>query len=155
MAETTRKVDIFECLNHIDRKDRHFFKNLSNESKPGFQPVVVMRWVYGSPHPLQHILLNIAVNKYLFALSSHHPDLVYRLLTTTAVKSKTSYKWIPKSAKVTTYPLSLQAISDALNISLRESELHLRQFDSNDILALATAAGWQPDEIKKLKAERK
>jgi hypothetical protein len=152
MADKEYKLDIFELLNQIDKKNILFYSNLKEDEKKGFLPTITLRWLYGTTHELQILLLNHLVNPYIFNLSKH-PNLIYKLFTTTAIKS-TRYKWKPK-LKDTKFPLSYNIISKYFEISIREAKMHFSNFTSNDIILMAKDIGIQNDDIKKIKQELK
>ena len=152
MTQTPHKLDVFECLRQIDAKNIEFYDKLPTTSQKGFYPVVVTRWVYGSPHNLQIMLLNEAVNPYMFVLGKH-PGLLFKLLTTTTV-AKTKYKWKAKHQE-TSRPVSIKIIADYYNISKREAKLHLNNFTVDDLTEMCNDMGYQIEEIKKLKLEFK
>lgn len=147
------KLDIFECLSQISKKNIHFYDNLTDEQKKGFLSLIISRWIYGSPHELQILLLNHAINPYIFALNKH-PRLIYKLFTTTSVRPNTVYRWKSKHQDIK-YPLSINIISKYYGISKRESILHLPNYTAADILNMSNDIGLQPDELKNLKLELK
>ena len=146
------KLDIFNCLSQIDKKNIHFYDNLSIDQKKGFIQLIIMRWLYGTPYDLQVILLNQFVNPYIFSLSKH-PGLIYKLMTVTAVKP-TRHTWKPKPTNLN-FPLSLTVIANYFEISKRTAKLHLPLLCSDDILNMGLDLGMQSEEIKKLKLELK
>lgn len=147
------KLDIFNCLSQINKKNIHFYDNLPEENKKGFLPLIVMRWLYRSPHELQVILLNQIVNPYIFSLGKH-PRLIYKLMTTTAVQANTNYIWKSKKQEIN-LPMTLGIIAKFYNISKREAKLHLDSFTSEDIFSMGEDIGMQIEDLKKLKQELK
>lgn len=78
----TYKLDVFEVLNAIDRRDMTFFDRLSEEERKGFSPYVVLRWLSSVNGPMaEHylVLANELVNIDFQALKDY-PDLIYRLM---------------------------------------------------------------------------
>lgn len=153
MKSKEYKLDIFDCLLQIDKKNIHFYDNLPADKQKAFMHVVIMRWLYGSPHDLQTILLNRTVNPFIFTLGKH-PSLLYKLMTTTAVQIKTTYRWKPKPRDLA-LPISLNIVAKFYEISKREARLHLSNFSAEDILNMGEDIGMQIEEIKKLKLELK
>jgi len=153
MKSKEYKLDIFECLSQISKKNIHYYDNLSDEQKKGFLSLIISRWVYGTPHELQILLLNQVVNPYLFSLNKH-PSLIYKLLTTTSVRPNTVYRWKAKQQDIK-FPLSINVISKYYGISKREAILHLPNYTAPDILTMCADIGLQTDELKNLKIELK
>ena len=154
MSQTEYKLNIFDVLSQIDKKNIHFYENLPDDKKKAFSPFLAFRWLYGTPHDLQVVLLNQCLNPSYLTHCCKHPDLVYKLFTVTSVKAKTAYKWRPKNQE-TGFPLALDTIAKYYDISKRIAKLHLPTFSAEDIMNMGDYIGLQGDEMKKLKTELK
>ena len=97
------KLDLFkQVLPALDRKDRDFYKNLSEQEQKEVQPYVLMRYlsaVKGDVDFQEWYLraTNEYVNKGYWNLSStDHKELQWLLLTTVSPKMGNKFhEWIP------------------------------------------------------------
>jgi hypothetical protein len=140
------KLDIFEVLNNINKKNYHYYDNLSDRMKSMFSPYLVYQWMTSTNDPLQLMLLDRLVSRKLFVLNNHK-DLLYKLLCITVGNSQ-RYSWIYKKSGNNE---KINVIAKYLGCSKREAKLHSDFFSSNDIKDMLYDMGYQDDEIKKLK----
>lgn len=91
------KLDIFETLRAIDKRDYGFLDRQPEDAKKAFAPRVVMRWassVNNGPLSEYHIeVINEVVNKNMDALSKH-PELQFKLMALCGSGSTQRHKWI-------------------------------------------------------------
>ncbi|MFA5489228.1 MAG: hypothetical protein WC284_08420 [Candidimonas sp.] len=91
------KLEIKDVLESIDRRDKNFYSNLSDEDKKGFVPFTALRFcssVSGSKDITDyHLLATNEINKHFFELTSH-PDLQWKLLTVVGLGTKQYHNWI-------------------------------------------------------------
>lgn len=102
-SKKSYKLDLKVVLNALDRKDRDFYTNLSEEEKKAYVPLVIMRYMSSltdqSPLNLYAVMAtNDLVNIGFWALSKH-PELQHHLLCMTGVGGKQYRPWITPSKK--------------------------------------------------------
>lgn len=98
------KLNIANEMRQFDRKDRNFYKDLTDEERKKFSNFLMLRWgsaVEGS-RELQEfyvIALNERFNKHFFALS-RHPELQWLCATTVSPDMGTPrHTWIAPKKK--------------------------------------------------------
>jgi len=99
MVAKEYKNNIFEVLNHIDRKDYGYYDTLDEEKQKEIQPYTLTRWMsasYGSEAVHQSLTqrVNERVNKRFWELSKYK-DLQWKLLCTAGGGSFVKHQWIP------------------------------------------------------------
>lgn len=97
------KLDLNVVLNALDRKDREFYTNLSDEEKKGYVPLILMRYMsslkdQNSKSLYAVITTNDVVNIGFWSLTKH-PELQHQLLCLTGIGGKQYRPWIPPSKK--------------------------------------------------------
>ena len=154
-TKKTHKLDIFDTLNHISRKDVGFYDNLSEEEEKAFQPLVVARWLSGIKSERQIYFLNELVNPFTFQFTKHK-KLLYYLMTVCTSGKATRYFWNKTSSKKTSsVPLTVKVIRDYYGYNTLQAIEVLPLLSSEVILDYAEQLGRQPDEITKIKRELK
>jgi len=153
--ETKYKLDIFQMLNSIDRKNDQVFSSLTEEEQKAFQPLVAMRWLSGIKSERQIVFLNEFVNPYIFSLYTHK-NLLFKLMTVCTSGTINRYRWNKMNSKKRgNKPLSVTVIKEYFNYTNIQAIEALSFLSADDILQYATELGWQKDEISKLKQELK
>jgi len=149
------KLEIFDVLNHLSKKNTQFFDNLSDVELKSIQPYVLTRWLSGSNNPFQLLLLNEIANPYVFSLQ-HHKNLTIKLLLSCTSGKTQRYQWIGLAKKSSqSMPLSCNVIKQYFGYSMKEAKQALPLLSSEDIMQFATDLGMQKDEVAKLKVELK
>jgi len=145
------KLNIFDVLDRINKKDRFYYRNLSDEDKKGILPVVLMRWLTGTKSPLHIELVNKIVNPVVFDFY-HHPELQWFLLTLCGSGGR--YKWMKARTKPK-LTLPIEIIKIYYGYSTREAMEVLPILSNDDIIELAEDLGKDDKLIKELKKELK
>lgn len=146
------KLDVFATINAMQAKKFNYYNNLTKDQKKGFAPVVVQRWLSGTSNELQIVMLNEYVNPYVFGLSKH-PDLLYKLMTTSTQSSgRCMYPQTKKSSN-TKQPIAAEVIKRTFGVSTSEAVGMVKTFDPDQLLEAAFDLGYDTAEIKKLKKE--
>jgi len=161
MAESKHKLDMFgKVLPALDRRDRNFYNNLTDEEKKGYSALVLMRAMSSlgdqNPHAEYELLaVNDIVNIGFWSLSKH-TELQHLLLCTAGLGSKQYHPWISAKGKVTKTNLIDQFFME-MNPGMNEQELELMrsQHDPKSIKRLAQDAGKSDSEIKRLVEDAK
>lgn len=149
----SNKLDIFELLGKIDKKDWGFLDGLSEEQRKGFAPIVVLRWLSGSGNQTHLLNVNTLVNSTVFNLYKH-PDLLYKLMVAATPPGKKNYNWV-KTKKKEKATKRIDVVKRYLNVPTRQAEEYVRLYSNEDILEMSEALGDLPDFVKQLKSELK
>lgn len=148
------KLDIFETLASIDKRDFGFYDRLTEEQRKGFAPPVILKWVSGiqgdGNTAEQYIWLTNQANINFWDIYDH-PELQYKLMASAGRGRNQRHKWIPlpkngmKSDKVTKF-LS-QFWPDANDT---EMKIILNQYTRETFIAFVYSAGLTPEEEKEI-----
>jgi hypothetical protein len=149
------KLDIFELLDQLNRRDLTIWSKLTEEQRKAFAPLVVERWMAGTSDKRQVVMINELVNPFVFELADH-PELLMKLLSVANSGGRQRYQWMPmKAGKKTKLEHSVRAITEALSCTKSEAQEYTQLLDAEDIMTYAERMGWQKEELAKLKAELK
>jgi len=151
----THKLDIFQTLTSISRKNQEYYSNLSEEEKKGFMPLVVERWLTGTRDARQVYFINELVNPFVFSLANHKP-LLYKLMTICTSGKSGRYNWTKAlSKKSSSTPIAISCIKQYYDYSTLHAIDALPLLSNDDILLIAEDLGKQKEDIAKLKRELK
>lgn len=150
----SEKLDIFELLKAIDKRDIGFYSRLSPEEKKGFVPLVAMRWFSSTQDPLQLQLVNTVLNPTVFGFYKH-PELMYKLFVACSNGKPERYSWIKKKGKDKSSPTIMGAIEQYFDCSREEAQNYRKLFTDEEILELVDILGYDNEQVKKVKAELK
>ena len=155
MTQKKHKLDIFQVLNHISKKDKNFYKELTKEEQKALQPLTVMRWLSGTMDARQIFFLNELVNPFVFSMYTHK-ELLYRLMTTCTNGKSQRYYWNkPMSKKSSVTPMAVKVIKDYFGYNTIQAIQALPLLTDDDILEYAEHLGRQKEDITKIKKELK
>lgn len=143
----TERLDIFEVLRNINKKNYNYVQDLEDDQRKQFSPFVVNQWLCCSNSPLQIVLMDKLVNRRFFKLS-RHPNLIYKLFCIAAVDKNARYNWLFKKAEKSD---AIDIIAKYLDCSRRDASRYKDSFSQDDIKEMIVTLGYQPSEIKKLK----
>lgn len=152
--QPAEKFDLFAALRSIDSKDKHWYDNLSENTKKQVPPVVLMQWLMGSTNEFQTVVVNEVVNPYIFSLYKH-PSLLCKLMVTTSSGKVGRYSWIKNTSKKIKYPSSVELLQRVYSVSAKEAKNMMSMISSDELIILASQLGWQKDAIKDLQKELK
>lgn len=147
------KLDIFDVLNAIDRRDGAFLGRQDEDAKKAFAPRVVLRWagsVRGREAAAYMTYMNEVVNVQFDDLNDH-PELQFRLMAVCGAGSRQQHDWIPmtkigKAApKINAFLLRFWPLASASEI-----DLLLSKFDSTSFEEFVNGSGCSPEEAKSL-----
>lgn len=148
------KLDIFETLTAIDKRNFEFYDKLDADQKKGFAPPVAMRWLSavadGQTSPLYIMLTNDRANINFYEIYDH-PELQYKLMASCGYGRVHRHQWIPLSGKkqqndkVITF---LEKFYPEANVN----ELHmlLNQFTKETFKEFVLGSGCTPEEEKEV-----
>lgn len=149
----TYKLDIFDTLKQIDKRNITFFDNLPDEAKKGFAPIVITRW-FSSGNPYQLELTSVILNPMTFKLYKH-PSLMYKLMVACSDGKDKRYAWIKKKGKDKSAPTAVSAISEYYVCSKSDAHKYRTRLSLEDVVEMAEELGYDKDQIKKIKTELK
>lgn len=153
--KVNHKLDIFQVLDNISRKNAEFYRNLTDEEQKALMPLIVARWLSGSSSARQVYFINELVNPHIFALHQHK-ELLYYLMTVCAPGQRQRYFWNKTlSKKSSSTPQAVSVICEYYKYSTQEALDVLPLLSNDDILKYAEDLGRQNDELKQLKKELK
>lgn len=97
------KLDIFETLGAIERKDYDFLDRKTEEERKGFAPPVVLRWASalkggGIDADFKLLIVNEQANLHFHDIWQH-PELQYKLLAATGMHTGRRFDWIPMAGR--------------------------------------------------------
>ena len=152
---TNHKINIFQVLGSINKKNKKVYTSLNDEEKKGVHPLVIMRWMSGIQSKLQIMLLNEYSNRYIFSLANHK-KLLMDTLVACSPGHYTKYNWTKKKGGVNSNtPLLLNLVKEVYNYSSMKAIDCIPLLDDETFLDMAMDLGRQPQEIKDIKKELK
>lgn len=152
---TDRKLDLFQLLNGLSRKDFNSYKSLTEEEKKEVLPLIVMRWMSGTTDARQIVFLNELVNPFVF--STHkHKDLLVQLLSICGSGRGQRYTWNKaKSKKKSANPIATEVVKEYFGYNTTDAADAIRILSADDVMGYAIELGRQSEDITKLKKELK
>jgi hypothetical protein len=159
-AKRSYKLDVMSVLEAIDKNDKGFYANLSEEEQKGFVPKVIIRWLStlsdNNPNKEYYLLAtNDLVNVGMWELSKH-PELQYLLMTITGIGKKQYHQWLPtkkESGKTPKSDALLRTVYPDCNS--QEFNIVKSQYSPEDIIQLALMSGFDDRSVKEIKEEIK
>lgn len=154
-APTKHKLNIFQVLGSLSKKNIDFYDKLTEEELKGLHPLVVMRWMSGTQDARQIVFLNELVNSKVFPLT-HHKRLLVNLLSASASGSGGRVQWIKAASKKTTKtPTVVSVVKDMYGYNNSDAIESARLLTNEDILEMAETLGYQSDQLRLIKKELK
>lgn len=147
------KLDIWELLRSIDKKDRNFLTKLSEAQRKGFAPIVALRWLSGSGNAVQLCNVNELVNSTVFNLYKH-PDLIYKLMVAATPVGSKNYNWV-KPHKKSKMTKRVDVIKRYLDVPSKQAAEFAELYTDEEVLEMCDALGETKEFVKALKAEIK
>lgn len=155
MTSSTTKLDLFNTLGQLSKKNINTYSDLSDDDKKAFQPLVIMKWLSGTSNPAQVFFLNELVNPYVFSLHKHK-GLLARLMTVTTTGNTQRYKWTKSKSKAgSSTPKTIDLICEYFTYGSKHAVEVLAILSDDEILSFAEQLGRQPDDTKIIKKELK
>ena len=148
------KLDIFETLAAVDRRNTGFYAGLSEDEKKGFAPPVVLRWASGvndgaaSEHYIW--LTNERANINFWEIADH-PELQYKLLASCGIGSNQRHKWIPMAGKKRKSDRVREFLSTFWpDANDRELDILFHKFTEEEFEDFVKFSGCDPEEEKEV-----
>jgi len=143
------KIPLQQMLQAVDRGDKEFYSNLTDEQKKDFSPWLAMRFASSCKDNAEHYLL--MVNDFVnadFGTMYNHPELQWKLIALCGIGYKQFHPWIKPGKKKGKN--KIQAEISKLHPNMRYDELDL--FESlntkADLKNMFKDAGYPDKEIK-------
>jgi len=155
MTQKKHKLDIFQVLGQISKRNRNFYSSLSEEEQKALMPLVVMRWMSGTSDARQLFFLNELVNPLVFSLYDHKELLVHLMSICGPGKTKRYFWNKAKSKKKTSTPTCVNVIRDYFGYNTLDAIEALPLLSDIDVLTYATHLGRQKEDVAKIKKELK
>lgn len=149
------KLDIFETLAAIDRRDGNFLQKQTEEGQKAFAPRVVLRWASSVNGPLAEYYIeatNEIVNVNMDSLGDH-PELQYRLLAMCGAGQRgLRHNWVPlpKASRKSSSKLHDYMAEYHPTASVAELDLLLSQYSRDEFEQFLRDAALSPAETKDL-----
>lgn len=149
-----RKVDIFWVLNQLDGKNFELWDQLNEDQRKEVSPFVILRWLTGCADPEQLVMLGEVASTCLFDFGQKK-ELMLKILAACTVNGAKRYRWVNPKSTTKSSSKALQLISLTYRMSPKQAAEVRPQFTIEEIVELATAQGWQKDELSDLQKELK
>ncbi|RYD85319.1 MAG: hypothetical protein EOP84_02890 [Verrucomicrobiaceae bacterium] len=145
------KLDIFDVLGGIDRRDFEFLARQDAETRKGFAPPVVLRWassIKGEAQDYMLLMVNARANPDFYAITDH-PELQYRLMASCGLNMRPRHEWIAMPTRAR----SASALHDFLGTYWPEAndaeiDLLIRQFNRESFEEFVRSCGLAPADEK-------
>lgn len=157
--EVKYKLNMFDALRAMDKKDRNFWDNLNEQEKKGFAPYVMVRWASTVNHSMTEMdewwlqatnqRFNISMLDLMSGVSKH-PKLVWLMATTCSPgMGAQKHEWIgyKKKDKV---KVGVRKFLTAQFPTLSDEEIALLMttITNKEIKQYATDLGYNDKDIK-------
>jgi len=158
--ETKYKLNMFDALRAMDKKDRDFWDNLNEQEKKGFAPFVMVRWASTVSHPMKEMdewwlkATNLRFNVNLLNLNSEtakHPKLQWLMATTCSPgMGAMKHEWVGYKKKTTKTNNKIKNffIQQFPTLSDEEIALLMEITTNKEIKQYATDLGYNDNAIK-------
>jgi hypothetical protein len=158
---TEWKLDIFELLKAIDKRDKNWLSQQSLESQKAFNPKIVLRWASTVPNNgteayYMLFILNERLNVHLWTLQKH-PELLYKLFASCGIGKQIKRQWLgdKQTKRENNKAYNLLALHNT-NASEKELDMLLSLYTKDTFSEFISECGLQPDVAKEtLKAYEK
>lgn len=148
------KLNINNEMAQLDRKNREFYDELTDEERKKFSTYLMIRWssaVNGSADLQRYYLIscNENLNKHFFDIG-RHPKLQWLCATTVSPGLGTHrHQWIASKKKEGGSNKAYKFLQKLLpNAKADEIELMAKLNDISDLRSLAREYGWSEQDIK-------
>jgi hypothetical protein len=156
------KLNMFDALRAMDKKDRDFWDKLNEQEKKGFAPFVMVRWASTVTHSMAEMdewwlkATNQNFNMHLLNLNSEtakHPKLQWLMATTTSPgMGAMNHQWIGYKKKTgkTNNKLKKFLIEQFPILSDEEITLLMSILTNKEIRQYAKDLGYNDKDIKSI-----
>lgn len=149
------KLSIANEMTQLDRKNRAFYDELTDEEKKKFSLYLMLRYassVNSNNIDLQKYYVlstNQQVNKHFWSLNKH-PKLQWLLLTCVSPNMGVHrHEWLAFKSKTNKNPKTALLLKIYPAMKTADAELLANNLSDNELLSILRNHGWQDNEIKK------
>ena len=155
----SEKLDIFDVLNNMDKRNYSFYDNLTVEQKKAFVPLVIMRWMSNAPdnnnqHAYFLMMTNELVNKNFWD-KYKHPELVAKLMAMLGTGKVVKHQWIKGTNKKAKTPLEQFIDTVYPNLNDTDTKLLFRQLTLENLEELMRSYAIDDKDRVKLRKQYK
>lgn len=147
------KLDIFDVMAAIDRRDTDFLDRQEPDTKKAFTPLVAMRWASAVQGPQAEnylILTNEFANIHFHDLYEH-PELQFKLLTMAGCGKSVRHQWIPTSKRSKAVSKICEFVGQYYPLaSDYEIDNLVSRFDYDGFAEFVYSTGCSPEETKEI-----
>jgi len=156
------KLNMFDALRAMDKKDRDFYDNLNEQEKKGFAPFVMVRWASSVNHSMVEMdewwlkATNQRMNINLLFLNSQttkHPKLQWLMATTTSPgMGAMKHQWIgyKKKGKALNNKIKKFLMEQYPTLSDEEIALLMTTITNKEIRQYAKDLGYNDKDIRSI-----
>jgi len=154
--DTKYKLNMFDALRAMDKKNRDFYDNLNEQERKGFAPFVMVRWASTVEHSMTEMdewwvkATNQRFNTDLLNISEH-PKLQWLVATTASPgMGAMKHQWIGYKKKTgkTNNKLKKFLIGEYPTLNDDEIEFLMTQVSNKEIRQYALDLGYNDKDIK-------
>ena len=146
------KLDIFEALSAVDRRDGDWFGQQPEDARKTFAPPVFVRWastINGSAAADTLMMTNEFVNVNLWEIASEHPELVFRLAAMCGAGTRQRHEWLAMAGRKRAANKAYDLLCEFhRNLSENEIDLMFRLHTRVSFLAFVDDTGVPPETAK-------
>lgn len=145
------KIPLGKMLSALDKRDKDFYDNLSDDEKKDFSAWLCMRWASSTSSYSEHYLL--MVNDFVnnnFSDFNKHPEMQWKLLSVVGCGKQVKHTWVAPPKKLKKNKLKEFIHSIYPIYSDEELDLYLKINTDDDIIDLAKEYGLDNKDIDQL-----
>ncbi len=155
LKEKKYKLDLFDLLNRLNKKEKDIWSKYSDEERKQISPFIIMRWLSGTTDKRQIIFLNELVNKIVFDFSNNK-ELLLKLLAIANSGIPRRYFWLKQksvSGEKHRHTRIREVVEQYYSCSPKEAKEYLTFLEKEDIIEMCETLGMQKEEIQLIKKE--
>lgn len=154
-AKKVYKLDLMSVLQSLDKQNKSFYAELTDEEKKGYSPLVIMRYMSSLTDQNKNaayavLATNDLVNIGFWSLSKY-PDLQHLLLCLTGIGDKQYRPWLAtKRSKRGNSKIDEWLLEQDSSLNDDELEIIKTQFDKKSWEEFVKSSGASDTKVKEL-----